>query len=95
MPPLVEAAPPLPELLVPPLPLVPASGPELELDEEPGELGVVLEDDDEPPGTMTVSFSFVTVVVELGAELPLGGITVVVSFFSHPDTAKAPNKINT
>ena len=98
-PPLLEEAPPgddmapPPELLlVPPVAELPVSV-ELEL-EEPGELGVVLdEDEDDPPGTTTVSF------VELDDDDPLGaavppGTTVVVSLRSHPLRARAPNNTN-
>ena len=89
-----DAAPPAPELLVPPIPL----GLELELEEAPpGELGAVVVDDeeDEPPGTTTVSFSLTVSFVGAGllvVEPP--GITVVVSFFSQPASANAPNRIN-
>ena len=76
-----EVAPPLPELLVPPVPLLLL-----------GALGVVLEDDeDEPPGTITVSFSFVT--DEVGDGL-LPGTTVVVVSFSQPARASAPASTN-
>lgn len=78
-----DAAPPLPELLVPPVALLLL---------ESGVLGAVLEDDeDEPPGTMTVSFSFVT--DEVGAGL-LPGTTVVVVSFSQPARASAPASTN-
>ena len=90
VPPLDDAAPPLPELLVPP---VPAPGPLLEELADPGVLGAVVdEEDDDPPGTMIVSFSFVT--VEVG---PLGaapGTTVVVSLRSHAERARAPIRTN-
>ena len=93
--PLEAAAPPAPELLVPPVPL----GLELELDalsgvldelelEEPGAGTTVVEDDDEPPGTTIVSFSFVTVLV------PPPGTTAVVSLRSHAERARAPAKTN-
>lgn len=78
-----DVAPPLPELLVPPVALLLL---------ESGALGVVLEDDeDEPPGTTTVSFSFVT--DEVGAGL-LPGTTVVVVSFSQPARASAPASTN-
>jgi hypothetical protein len=92
MPPLLDdAAPPLVPL-VPPVPLL-VSPDELEL-EDPGELGAgaLDEEDEDPPGTTTVSFSFVVVVVD-----PVGlppGTTVVVSFFSQPESARAPSKTN-
>ena len=77
-----EVAPPLPGLLVPPVALL----------LESGALGVVLEDDeDEPPGTTMVSFSFVT--DEVGAGL-LPGTTVVVVSFSQPARASAPASTN-
>ena len=100
-----EAAPPVEpdELPVPPplddeepIPLE-LGAVELELDEPLGELGADdVEDDDEPPGTTTVSFSF---VVELVLLEPLGalppGMTVVVSLRSQADSAKAPIRTNT
>lgn len=77
-----EVAPPLPELLVPPVALLVPEG----------ELGTVVEDDeDEPPGTTMVSFSFVT--DEVGAGL-LPGTTVVVLSFSQPASARAPASTN-
>ena len=87
-PPDDDAAPPL----VPPVPLL-ASPEELEL-EAPGELGAGALDDeeDDPPGTTTVSFSFVVVEVD-----PVGlppGTTVVVSLRSQPESARAPSKTN-
>lgn len=87
MPPDEDDAPPP---LVPPMPDdVLLSVEELELE---GELGVtVVEDEDDPPGTMTVSFSFV-VVDDIGAELP--GTTVVVSFFSQAERASVPTRTN-
>jgi len=54
----------------------------------------------EGAGTMTVSFSFVVVVVELGpgtTVVELGappGTTVVVSLRSHAESARALNNIN-
>jgi hypothetical protein len=92
-PPLDEAAPPLPELLVPPVaPALPES-----LLAEPGVLGVVLEDeDDEPPGTTIVSRSFVVVddvADPLGAAVP-PGTTVVVSLRSQAERARAPIRTN-
>jgi hypothetical protein len=90
---LDEDAPPA-ALLVPPV----APGPELdesgELDEaeleEPGDDGAVaVDEEDEPPGTMTVSFSFVT--VEVG---PPPGTTAVVSLRSQAERARAAAKIN-
>lgn len=93
---LEEDAPPAPELLVPPVP------PGLELADESGvldeaeleELGagaVAVDEEDEPPGTTIVSFSFVT--LETGGLPP--GTTVVVSSRSHAERARAPAKINT
>jgi len=84
--PLEEAAPPLPELLVPPVaPVL------LSLGEAPGELGAVaVDEDDEPPGIITVSFSFVTVEVGPGAA---PGITTV-SLRSHAESANAPTSTN-
>jgi hypothetical protein len=86
-----DAAPPLPELLVPPVaPALPVSV-EAELD-EPGELGAVaVDEDDDPPGTTIVSFSFVTVEVGPGAA---PGTTVVVSLRSQAESAKAPISTN-
>jgi hypothetical protein len=68
--------------------------------EEPGELGAVLvEDDEEPPGTTTVSFSLVVELVlaePLGAVLVPPGTTVVVSLRSQADNAsRAPIKAKT
>lgn len=85
MPPEDDVDPPLPELLVPPVaPVL------LSLEEEPGELGAVaVEEDDEPPGTITVSFSFVTVDDGPGVL----GMTVV-SFFSQAESARAPTSTN-
>jgi hypothetical protein len=86
VPPLEDAAPPLPELLVPPVASV------LEELDDPGVLGVVVADeDDEPPGTMIVSFSFVTVEDGPGAA---PGTTVVVSLRSQAERAKAPIRTN-
>jgi hypothetical protein len=104
VPPLLLAAEPpllpLPPLDIAPL-LVPPVAPDevvslLELALELGLLGVVVEEDeDEPPGTTTVSrFS---VVDEEDAD-PLGldpGTTVVVSFRSQAENAKALNRITT
>lgn len=100
---LEDAAPPLmPPVVVldevPPVPLVElAPGLVVVLDdEELGALGTtVVEDEDEPPGTTTVSL-VVELVDELagGVALPLGGITVVVSFFSQADSANAPIRTN-
>lgn len=95
LPVLLAEEPPAPELLVPPVP------PGLELADESGvldeaeldELGagaVAVDEEDEPPGTTIVSFSFVT--VEVGGLPP--GITVVVSLRSHAERASAPAKIN-
>jgi hypothetical protein len=83
---LLDAAPPLPVLLVPPVaPVL------LSLEEEPGELGAVaVDEDDEPPGTITVSFSLVTVEVGPGAA---PGITTV-SLRSHAESANAPTSTN-
>jgi hypothetical protein len=94
MPPLLEDAPPEDDAappVVPPVPLV--SPDELEL-EDPGEVGAgaLDEEEEDPPGTTTVSFSFVVVEVD-----PVGlppGTTVVVSFFSQPESARAPSKTN-
>ena len=83
--------PPVDELLLP-VPDVLLSGVELEELEEPGAAGAVDDEEDEPPGTMTVSFSFVVVEVD-GPGLP-PGTTVVVSFFSQPERASAPNNTN-
>jgi hypothetical protein len=111
-PPLVlPLAPPLELPLVPPLEL--PMPPPLEDDEpvpgllglelleldEPGELGAVaVDEDDEPPGTTTVSRSFVLEVVELaeplGAVLLPPGTTVVVSLRSQADNARAPISTN-
>jgi hypothetical protein len=103
VPPLLEDVPPLELPMPPPLedddPVPGLLGLELlELD-EPGELGAVaVDEDDEPPGTTTVSRSFVLDVVELaeplGAVLLPPGTTVVVSFRSHADSAKAPISTN-
>ncbi|MGZ8231034.1 MAG: hypothetical protein ACXW2A_13710 [Burkholderiales bacterium] len=79
---------PSPELLVPPIP----PGLELLLELEPGALGAVLEDDEEPPGTMIVSFSFVVDDEAAGALPP--GTTVVVSLRSQADSANAPTTNN-
>lgn len=80
---LEDVAPPLPELLVPPVALPVESD---------GEAGTVLEDDDdEPPGTTTISFSFVT--DDVGAGLLPGTMVVVVSF-SQPVRARAPTRTN-
>jgi hypothetical protein len=104
MPPLLEDVPPLDEDPPIPPPLDDEEPVPLELGllglellelEEPGELGAVLvEDDEEPPGTTTVSFSL---VVELVLADPLGevllppGTTVVVSLRSQADNAsRAP-----
>jgi len=97
VPPLDEAAPPLPELLVPPveppgLLLEELPGLLLEELEDPGVLGVVDDEDDDPPGTMIVSFSFVT--VEVGGDAAPPGTTVVVSLRSQADRAKAPIRTN-
>ena len=93
-----DAAPPAPELLVPPVAPAPAVPPVVELEADPGELGavVVLEDEDEPPGTTTVSFSFVVVdeVADPLAPVPPPGTTVVVSLRSQPESANAPNSTN-
>jgi hypothetical protein len=99
VPPLLDAAPPLPPLDIAPL-LVPPVAPDgvsvLELALELGLLGAVVveEDEDEPPGTTTVSrFS----VVEEDAD-PLGeppGTTVVVSLRSHAENARALTRITT
>ena len=103
VPPLLEDVPPLELPMPPPLeddePVPGLLGLELlELD-EPGELGAVaVDDDDEPPGTTTVSFSFVLDVVELaeplGAVLLPPGTTVVDSLRSQADSAKAPIRTN-
>jgi hypothetical protein len=97
VPPLLDEPPddePMPPALLdePPVPVL------LEVESE-GELGAVAEDDEEPPGTTTVSFSFVVVVVDEAD--PLGevvvdppGTTVVVSFYSHADSASAPSTTN-
>lgn len=88
MPGLLDEDEPLaPELLVPP---VAESGPLDDELEEPDGAGAVAEDDEEPPGTMIVSFSLVT--VEVGGAPP--GTTAVVSLRSHAERAKAPTKIN-
>jgi len=102
-PPVLEDAPPLELPMPPPLeddePVPGLLGLELlELD-EPGELGAVaVDEDDEPPGTTTVSRSFVLDVVELaeplGAALLPPGTTVVVSLRSQADSAKAPISTN-
>ena len=94
LPPVVEDDPvPLVELPVLPMPPL---GELLELDappgadDEPAPLGAVVEDEeDEPPGTTMVSFSFVTVLVLLAGGEPLG-TTVVVSLRSHAESARAP-----
>jgi hypothetical protein len=86
---------PLPDEDVPPVP------PVVELELDPGDVGaddVVEDEDDEPPGTTTVSFSLVVELVEL--EEPLGaapppGTTVVVSLRSHAASARAPIRTNT
>jgi hypothetical protein len=102
--PLLEAADPLvPPLVDEPLPMPPPEVldeppvPALELESE-GELGAVEDEDEEPPGTTTVSFSFVVVLL---VEDPLGevvvdppGTTVVVSLRSHADSANAPISTN-
>ena len=101
---LEDAAPPvMPPVVVldevPPVPVVDELVPGLVVvldDEELGALGTtVVEDEDEPPGTTTVSL-VVELVDELagGVALPLGGITVVVSFFSQADSANAPIRTN-
>ena len=95
-----DAAPPLEEAPVPPALLDEPPVPELDDASAGGVLGavVVVDDEDEPPGTTTVSFSFVVVLDE---DDPLGevvvdppGTTVVVSFFSHAASAKAPTSTN-
>jgi hypothetical protein len=68
----------------------------LELVDESGEAGADdVDDEEEPPGTTTVSFSF---VVELVLDEPLGavppGTTVVVSLRSQADSARAPIRTN-
>ena len=100
IPPVVlDDVPPVPLVELLPVPVVELLAPGLVVvldDEELGELGTtVVEDEDEPPGTTTVSL-VVELVDELagGAELPPGGITVVVSFFSQADNANAPTKTN-
>ena len=101
---LEDAAPPLiPPVVLDEVPvpvvdeLVPVPGLVVVLeDEEAGALGVtVVEDEDEPPGTTTVSL-VVELVDELagGVALLPGGITVVVSFFSQADSANAPIRTN-
>jgi hypothetical protein len=101
-PPLPEDVPPLELPIPPPLdddePVPGLLGLELlELD-EPGELGAVaVDEDDEPPGTTTVSFSLVVELVlaePLGAVLLPPGITVVDSLRSQADSAKAPIRTN-
>jgi hypothetical protein len=77
--------PPAPELLVPPVPLA-APGVDDAPPGAPGVAVVVDEDEDEPPGITTVSFSLVVVDAE-GAP---PGTTVVVSLRSHAESAKAP-----
>jgi len=99
VPPLLEDVPPLELPIPPPLeddePVPGLLG--LELD-EPGELGAVaVDEDDEPPGTTTVSFSLVVELVlaePLGAVLLPPGTTVVVSLRSQADSAKAPISTN-
>jgi hypothetical protein len=102
VPPLLEDVPPLELPIPPPLeddePVPGLLGLELlELD-EPGELGAVaVDEDDEPPGTTTVSFSLVVELVlaePLGAVLLPPGTTVVVSLRSQADSAKAPISTN-
>jgi hypothetical protein len=94
IPPLVEE----PPIALPDVPPVPE--PELVVESVLGELGelgaVEVEDDDEPPGTTTVSFSRVVVVDvdPLGAVVLPPGTTVVVSFLSQADNANAPNTAN-
>jgi hypothetical protein len=101
MPPLEEDPPiPLPLDEEEPVPLLGLLGLELlELD-DPGELGAAVdEDDDEPPGTTTVSRSFVVELVlaePLGAVLVPPGTTVVVSLRSQADKAsRAPARTTT
>ncbi|HEV7799914.1 MAG TPA: hypothetical protein VGP15_02450 [Burkholderiales bacterium] len=96
---LLDDEPPGEDPLMLPVPEPELVPPELELDESEGELGEVDEDEDDPPGTTTVSFSFEVVVEEV--DDPLGevlveppGITVVVSFLSHADNANAPINTN-
>ena len=93
-PPLEEAAPPAPELLVPPVaPALPESV--LDEAEEPlGVLGALLEEDEEPPGTTIVSFVVEEDEEPLGAALLPPGTTVVVSFFSQAERARAPIRTN-
>jgi hypothetical protein len=103
VPPLLDAPPddeppdeePMPPALLPDEPPVPDELPDVESE---GELGAVAEEDEEPPGTMVVSFSFVVVVVDeadpLGEVVEPPGTTVVVSFFSHADSARAPRTTN-
>lgn len=91
--PLLDEAPPLDDELPMPLPDVPPV-PEL-ADESDGALGAAEDDEEEPPGTMTVSFSRVVVVLDpLGAAVLPPGMTVVVSFFSQADSASAPSTTN-
>jgi hypothetical protein len=104
IPPLLEVEPPVPEeLMLPPLdepipPLDEELPVPLEL-EVSGELGAVAVDDDEdPPGTTTVSFSFVVLdelAEPVGAVLLPPGTTVVDSLRSQADRAKAPIRTNT
>lgn len=95
--PLVEAAPPEPPPVddaAPPL-VAPVALLESVLEPDEG-VATVEEEDDEPPGITTVSFSLVVV---LDAADPLGalppGTTVVVSFRSQPESARAPTSTNT
>lgn len=95
-----DAAPPLEEAPVPPALLDEPPVPELDDASAGGVLGAVdvVDEEDDPPGTTTVSFSLVVVDEE---DEPLGevvvdppGTTVVVSFFSHAASAKAPTSTN-
>ena len=89
-----QDAPPAPALLVPPVPLELDAPPERSASWTTSSTspvaGAVEDEEDEPPGTMIVSFSFVT--VEVGG-LPLGtGTTAVVSLRSQAERARGPRQ---
>jgi hypothetical protein len=93
VPPVEEAAPPLPAPAVAPAPVSLLE----ELAEPEGAAGALEDEEDDPPGTMIVSFSFVVVVDvadPLGAALLPPGTTVVVSLRSQAERARAPIRTN-
>lgn len=81
-PPPVELLEPLMPLVLPVLP----GAVVLELELDPGLLGAVDDEDDEPPGTTTVS-------LVLDGPLLAGGVVTFVSFFSHAESARPATTI--